>query len=253
MNKPTVSIITVTYNSAKTLRETLTSVATQKYPYIEHIIVDGLSSDDTVSIAKEFPHIKTIISEKDSGMYDALNKGIAACNGDYIGILNSDDCYTTDDVITTIVNNLVTHNVDAIIADIKFVSATDPEKTIRYCSSAFWDIGYFVKGYMPNHPSYYARREVYENHGSYRLDYNISADYELMVRHMLIGKITYKYIPECLVAMKPGGLSNGSIKKRLILNNEIIKACKDNGVYTNWFKISTKFFRKISEYINTRN
>ena len=249
--RPKVSIITVTYNSAGTIADTLQSVEDQDYPHIEHIIVDGLSSDDTMEIVSSFSHVSSAISEKDSGMYDALNKGMKAATGEYIGILNSDDYLTRKSSISTIVEGLESEGVEAVFGDVKFVSPKDVNKVLRYCKSVGWTPEKFGAGLMPNHPTYYTRRENYERFGYFKLDYKICADYELLIRHLYTGRIPYKYLKTCLVTMRPGGLSNGSLSKRITLNNEIIRACKENGIDTNWLKISGKIFKKLGEYIFT--
>lgn len=248
---PKVSIITVTYNSAETIADTLQSVKDQDYPNIEHIIVDGLSKDNTMSIVSSFPHVVLSISEKDSGMYDALNKGIRAATGTYVGILNSDDYLTKTNSISLVVKALESEGVEAVFGDVKFVSLEDENKILRYCKSVGWTPEKFGSGLMPNHPTYYTKRENYDRHGFFKLDYKICADYELLIRHLYTGRIPFKYLETCLVTMRPGGLSNGSLSKRVTLNNEIIRACKENGISTNWMKISGKVFKKLGEYVFT--
>ena len=249
---PLVSIITVTYNSGHTILDTLESVQSQDYPHIEHIIIDGLSTDDTMKKVASYAHISKAISEKDRGMYDALNKGIKAATGKYVGILNSDDTYTNTNVLTKVVQTLQEDNdIEAVIGELKFVSSHDNGKALRYCKSVDWTPEKFKKGIMPNHPTYYTLKANYDKYGYYKLDYKIAADFELMIRHLYHGKILYKYIPECLVNMLPGGLSNGSIRKRITNNKENIRACRENGISTNWLRMSSKVVGKLKEYIHT--
>lgn len=251
-DKPKVSIITVTYNSGATIADALRSVAEQSYSNIEHIVVDGLSSDNTVEVVKTFPHVAKVVSEKDSGMYDALNKGIKMCSGDYVGIINSDDFLTTSEAIATVVNELQRPGIEAVFGDVKYISNTDASKIVRYCKSEGWTPEKFGWGYMPNHPTYYTRKENYDLHGYFELDYDICADYELLIKHLYKAKLPYHYIKECLVTMRPGGISNGSIAKRIKLNKEIVRACRANGIKTNLLKLSTKVISKTSEYINPK-
>lgn len=251
-DKPKVSIITVTYNSSATIQDTLRSVAQQNYPNIEHIIVDGLSSDNTVELVQQFPHIAKCISEKDKGMYDGLNKGIKMSTGKYVGILNSDDFLSYDEAISTVVDELEKEGTEAIFADVKYISTKDENKIIRYCASKGWKPEKFAKGYMPNHPTYYTAKKNYDLHGYFELDYDICADYELLIKHLYKARLSYKYLPHCLVTMRPGGISNGSLSKRITLNKEIVKACKAHGINTNLIKLSGKLFSKSMEYINPK-
>ncbi len=249
---PKVSIITVTYNSAATIKDTLQSVAQQDYGNIEHIIVDGLSSDNTVELVREFPHVAQCISERDKGMYDGLNKGIKMCTGKYVGILNSDDFFSYDEAISTVVEALESADTEAVFADVKYISPADETKIIRYCASKGWTPEKFAKGYMPNHPTYYTAKKNYDLHGYFELDYKICADYELLIKHLYKARLRYKYLPHCLVTMRPGGISNGSLSKRLTLNKEIVQACKAHGMNTNLLKLSGKLFSKSMEYINPK-
>ena len=244
-----ISIITATYNSVATVRDTLESIANQTHPDIEHIIIDGASKDETLDIVNEFSHVSKVISEPDGGIYDALNKGIKAATGDIIGILNSDDFFPHNQIISTIVETFNKENTDSIIGDINFVSSKNLKKVVRYYSSKNWSPGKFAKGYMPAHPSFYVKKKFYDKFGLYKTDYKICADYELLIRFLYVNKISYHYINQTLVTMRAGGVSNASLKSRYILNNEIVRACKENDINTNLFKVSLKVFSKISELI----
>ncbi|NNE27835.1 MAG: glycosyltransferase [Saprospiraceae bacterium] len=250
---PKISIISCCYNSANTIRETLDSVARQDYPNIEHILVDGMSTDNSMEIIRSYEHVTACISEKDEGMYDAMNKGIQLATGQYVGILNSDDFLSSADTISTLAHTLITTKADAVIGDIKFVRPDNLNKTIRYYSAKNWHPGKFEWGYMPPHPSFYVKREMYNSLGLYKTDYKICADYELLVRYLKVHKITYHYIPECIVTMRGGGISNASLKNRYILNKEIVRACRENGLRTSLPKISLKVFRKLFEYIKLKH
>ncbi len=244
------SIIIVTYNSAFTLKDTIESVLRQDYPTVEHIIIDGNSSDDTVKIIESYPHITNWISEKDKGLYDAINKGIQRATGDIIGILNSDDFFPNEKVLSIIAEQFKDPEVDAIIGDIAFVKPDNLGRIIRHYSSANFHPKKFAAGYMPAHPSFYVRKKFYDTYGLYKLDYKIAADYELLIRFMHKKGIRFRYIPEILVYMRTGGVSNQSVMSRFVLNKEIVRACAEIGIKTNMARLSMKYFNKIFEYIS---
>lgn len=224
------------------------SIASQTYTNIEHIVVDGLSKDNTVAIAKEFPNVKVIV-EKDNGLYDAINKGIKAATGDVVGILNSDDFFPENDVIEKMIAGFKSESIDAVYSDVAFVRPENLNKIIRYYSSAKFTTNKFKYGYMPAHPSFYARKSCFENYGYYFTDYKIAADYELLMRFMHTHKIKTQYLPITMVYMRTGGVSNQNWKSRWVLNKEIIKACAANNVATNMFLLSMKYANKIGEFI----
>ena len=244
-----VSIITVTYNSAATLQDTLESVKRQDYPNIEHILVDGASKDGTVNIIRSYPHVAKYVSERDKGLYDAINKGILMSTGDVIGILNSDDFFPHDKVISNMVKVFKEQNVDAVYGDIAFVRPENLQRVVRHYSSKKFHPKKFAYGYMPAHPSFYVKREFYEQYGLYKLDYKIAADYELLMRFMHSNHLKYAYNPEVMVYMRTGGVSNKNVLSRWTLNKEIIRACKENGVNTNMFIVSLKYIFKVFEYV----
>ena len=247
-----VSLITVTFNSGMTLRDTIQSVLSQSFPDIEYILVDGLSQDRTIKIVKEyeplFQNRLKWVSEKDSGLYDAMNKGIKMASGDIIGILNSDDFYTDEDVLQTVADNFLNHSVDAIYGDIHFVHEGNLGKCVRYYSSKMFSPFWLRFGFMPAHPSFYCKKDVYDKAGLYRLDYKIGSDYEMMVRLFKKHKIVAKYIAKDFVTMRTGGASNSNVRSRLTLIKEDVKACRDNGLYTNSLLICLKYLYKIFEF-----
>jgi len=244
-----VSIVTTTYNSAATLRDTLESVKAQDYSNIEHILVDGRSSDTTVDIIASYPHVAQYVSEEDQGLYDAINKGIRMSTGDIVGILNSDDFFPDSTVISSIVKAFEENKVDAVYGDIAFVKPEDLKKIVRYYSSKKFHPKKFARGYMPAHPSFYAKRSCFEKLGYYQLDYKIAADFELLMRFFMDPNIRTHYIQKVIVYMRTGGVSNKNVLSRYILNKEIIKACKENGVDTNMLYVSLKYFNKVFEYV----
>ena len=244
-----ITIVTVTFNSAKTIRDTLESIKNQSYKNIEHIIIDGASSDNSLEIVKQYNHVAKIVSEPDKGIYDAMNKGIKLATGDIIGILNSDDFYNNIHLIQKIVDTFHQNNIDALYGDVTFVSPKNLEKVERYYSSKYFNPKKFEFGYMPAHPTFFTKKECYEKFGLYKTNYKISADYELLIRFLYVHKLKYKYLNYSMVTMRSGGVSNSSLKHIYVLNKEIVRACKENGIDTNMFKLSFKFFRKISEFI----
>jgi len=244
-----VSIVTTTYNSAATVKDTLDSVKMQDYPNIEHILVDGRSNDSTIDIIASYPHVAQYVSEEDQGLYDAINKGIRMSTGDIVGILNSDDFFPDPTVISSIVKAFEEKKVDAVYGDIAFVRPENLRKIVRYYSSKKFHPRKFAKGYMPAHPSFYAKRSCFEELGFYQLDYKIAADFELLMRFFMNKNIKTSYLNKVIVYMRTGGVSNKNFFSRYILNKEIIKACRENGVKTNMLVLSFKYLSKVFEYI----
>ena len=242
-----VSIITCTYNSAKTVADTIKSVNAQTYPNIEHFIIDGLSKDNTLGIVKQYAGERQIIKcEKDNGIYDAFNKGIKMATGDIIGVLNSDDFFTTDNIIEQVVNAFNKENIDAVYGDIHFVNPDNLNRCVRYYSSKSFRPWMMRMGFMFAHPSFYVKREYYEYLGLYKTDYKIAADFELLLRFVVKNKIKCKYLPLDFVTMRTGGASTEGIKSKNIINKECLRACKENNYYSNiilmWLRIVYKAF-----------
>ena len=229
-----VSIITVSFNSAKTIADTIESVLSQDFPEVEYIIIDGNSSDDTVKIIRQYKNrISKWISEKDHGMYDAMNKGIAMASGDVIGILNSDDVYMNKHVISDLISLLETQKAQVVFADLILVDQDDDSKVLRYYDSGHFHPDKFRWGWMPAHPTVFVRRELYQVVGPFSTKYQIAADYEILIRMLAIQKAPYAYFPKPVVRMRSGGASTAGISRNWILNKEIVRACKENGIYSN--------------------
>ena len=247
-----ISIITATFNSAKTLKDTIQSVLRQTNKDFEYLIIDGGSTDETIDIVKsyesEFSGRLKWVSEKDQGIYDAMNKGIKMASGDVVGILNSDDYFTSDDILQTVDNAFKSHEIDAIYGDIHFIRDGNPQKCVRYYSSRMFRPFWLRFGFMPAHPSFYCKREVFEKAGLYSLDYKIGADYEMMVRLFKKYRIMSQYINKDFVTMRTGGASNNNVRSRITLINEDVKACKENGVYTNSLFVMIKYLYKVFEF-----
>lgn len=241
-----VSIITVSFNSAKTIADTIDSVLSQDFPEIEYIIVDGGSTDGTVDIIRQNENrISQWISEKDQGMYDAMNKGIAMATGDVIGILNSDDVYMNTHVISDLMRVMQSQNTEVVFGDLILVDSSNQNKIIRYYDSGRFHPSKFKFGWMPAHPTVFVKRELYQKVGKFSTTYQIAADYEMLIRILAIEKASYAYYPKPVVRMRSGGASTSGISRNWILNQEIIRACKENGIYTNLFMLLLKVPAKL--------
>ena len=241
-----VSIITITYNSESTLIDTIDSVLNQTYTDIEYIIIDGKSTDSTVSIIHSYKDkISKFISEKDNGLYDALNKGISVATGDIVGVLHSDDFYTNHQVIEKIVQTFKQNQADAVYADLFYVDKTNVDKILRKWKSGNYKHGMFVNGWMPPHPTFFVRRHCYEKYGSFNLDLISAADYELMLRFVHKHQIKLAYLPEFIIKMRAGGLSNASLSNRIRANKEDRKAWLMNGLKPKFHTLYLKPLRKI--------
>lgn len=253
-----ISVITATYNSDKTLESTIISILNQTFSGYEYIIIDGGSTDNTLSIIKKYKkkfngRLK-YISEKDNGLYDAINKGINLSQGDIIGILNSDDFYTSNFILENIASVFNQNkNIDAIYGDIHFINGDNVNKCVRYYSSKIFKRSLMPLGFMPAHPSFYIRKECHTKYGLYKTDYKIAADFEFLLRIIYKHKINIKYLPIDMVTMRTGGVSTSGYKSIKTIMNEHLKACKENNVYTNRIILSFRYLYKITEFIFNRN
>lgn len=245
-----ISIITVSYNSAKTIEDTIKSVISQDYPNIEYIIIDGASTDQTQNIIKKYDnYISKWISEKDYGIYDAMNKGIALATGDIIGILNSDDFYAHANVISTIANTFQNNkNIEACYGNLKYVHPEQTHLVKRKWISGKYTEGLFLKGWMPPHPTFFIKKSCYDQYGTYLTELRNSSDYELMLRMLHKNKIRVYYINQFLVIMRLGGASNSSIKNRLIANREDRLAWKLNDLRARKDTFIRKPLSKLGQY-----
>ena len=226
-----ISIITATYNSGVTLRDTLESILSQSYSDYEVLIIDGGSKDNTKQIVDEYiskfnGRLKWYTG-KDKGLYDAMNKGIARATGDVVGILNSDDFYADPDVLAAIAEGC--GDVDAVYGDLDFVDATDTGKVVRQWRGSQHEPGAFLKGWHPAHPTFYARREFYNRLGGFDISFDVSADFELMLRFIEKGRLSNRYIPKTFVKMRMGGESTGSLSKIIQGNKNVLRAFRKNG------------------------
>lgn len=246
-----ISIVTVCFNSEISIRGTIESVLAQNYKNIEYIIVDGDSNDGTLGIIREYESsISTVISEPDKGIYDAMNKGIQSATGDVIGILNSDDFYASPNVISEVVNQFKSKpDSNMVFGDVVFVEPSNTEKIVRYYDSRKFKSWKLRFGWMPPHTASFIKRSAYVQVGTYSLEYKIAADYEFFVRMLMVYKLSCSRVDNVLVKMRTGGISTSGFKSSLLLNTEIVKACKSNGVYTNLFFVLLKTPFKILELI----
>lgn len=245
-----ISIITVTYNSAKTLEQTIHSVLLQDHPDIEYIIVDGASTDGTLEIIRKYRHkIDHFISEKDDGLYYAINKGIALATGDIIGILHADDFYIDDHVLSKVNTVFSKTGADAVYADLYYVDSNNTDKIIRKWKSGSYTDGKFLWGWMPPHPAFFVKKEVYQKYGMFNTSLRSAADYELMLRFIHKNKIKLAYLPEFIVKMRTGGQSNASMKNRAKANMEDRKAWELNGLKPYFFTLTLKPLRKVLQFL----
>ncbi len=244
-----VSIITVVHNNEYTISDAIDSVLNQTYKNIEYIVIDGASTDGTVDVIKKYASkINKLIIEPDNGIYDAMNKGLRLATGDIIGFLNSDDFYASNNVLEKVVNEFTEKKVDSVYGDLIYVDNKETTKVVRYWKSKPYREGLFKKGWHPPHPTFFVKREVYKKYGSFRLDFKIAADYELMLRFLEKYKISTAYIPEVLVKMRIGGKSNKSIKNIIKANLECYKAWKINNLKINPLNLLLKPLSKTLQY-----
>ncbi len=238
---PLITVITVVFNGAETLEQTIQSVIQQTYNNIEHIIIDGGSTDKTLAILQKYDHkIAYWLSEHDSGIYDAMNKGILLARGDYIGMLNSDDFFSDPIALDVIATNIRLANVDAVFSCLDIVDRINLDRVLRrYRVSNFSSLMLRI-GIMPPHPTFYCKKSCYENAGLYLTNYRIAADFEMLVRLLTKHHITWRFIDKTTIKMRYGGVSNSGIKSKWVVNREIIRACKENGLYTNIFLLLFK-------------
>ena len=249
-----ISLITITYNSEKTLADTIKSVLEQTYPDVEYIIVDGASKDKTVSIVKQYEPLfngrMKWISEKDKGLYDAMSKGIKMATGDVVGILNSDDFFTSKEVLEKIANAFVQDaELEAVYGDVHFVNPTNLQKCVRYYSSKIFKRKLMRLGFMPAHPSFYIRKECFDKYGLYKTDYKIAADFEFLLRVIYKARIKTQYLPIDMVTMRTGGASTSGLESHKRIMKEHLRAFRENGIYSNSLLLSLRYIYKVEEIL----
>lgn len=246
-----ISIITATYNSGGTLRSALESVLRQTYTDFEYLVIDGGSKDNTLKIIQSYqPEFKGklhCISEPDKGIYDAMNKGIRMATGELIGLLNSDDFYTSDNVLQRVADIMEDKDIDAVYGDVHYVDGNKLNRCVRYYSSRPFRRGWMRLGFMPAHPSFYCRREIYERFGAFDTTYKVAADFENLLRLIYVNRIRTRYIPMDFVTMRTGGASTSGLCSHRRIMADHLRALRTNKIYSNVFLLSLRYLYKMGE------
>ncbi len=242
-----ISIITAVHNNADVITDCVTSVLRQTRE-VEHIIIDGASTDSTLEIVKRLAPSARIFSERDYGIYDALNKGIGMATGDVIGFLHADDVYAAENVIDKVARCMAENASDSCYGDLMYVDRKDTGRTSRYWRAGAYRSGSFELGWMPPHPTFFVRKKIYEQFGTFNTNFIIAADYELMLRFLVKHGITTTYLPEVLIKMRTGGSSNGSLRNLFVKTVEDYKAWPLNGLKRKWYTIPLKKLVKLQQF-----
>ena len=245
-----ISIITVCYNSDKTLDKTIQSVLSQAYINVDYIIVDGGSKDTTIDIIKKYKSkIFKWVSEPDKGIYDALNKGVQLATGDVVGFLHSDDLLVDSKIVSTIANQFEKENIDGVYGDLQYVDKNNIGKIIRYWKSCDFNSSLLKKGWMPAHPTLFLRKKVYDKYGRFDLAYKISADYDFMLRILKDDSLKFTYLPKVITKMRLGGASNRSIRNIIKKSKEDYRAIRSNNI-GGFITLMLKNTSKIKQFFN---
>ncbi len=248
-SRPLFSIITACYNSVRTLSQALASVRGQVHTNLEHLIIDGGSTDGSLDVVKAVLPLSQIVSEPDSGIYDAMNKGILLTKGEIVGILNADDFYASPFVLEKIAKVFQDNSIDACYGDLCYVDYHDTDKIVRYWRSDDYNYRKFYRGWMPPHPTFFVRKSVYDRFGLFNLDLGSSADYELMLRFLVHHRLKTVYLPDILVKMRTGGVSNSTVANRLRANKMDRMAWSVNGLHPYPWTLTLKPLRKLGQWI----
>ncbi|MEY4509008.1 MAG: hypothetical protein RLZZ450_1130 [Pseudomonadota bacterium] len=245
-----ISVITVCFNAARTLQDTLASVARQVYPDVEHIVVDGGSSDGTAALVKQHgTHVAHFVSEPDRGIYDGMNKGLALATGDVIAFLNADDVYCHPHVLSQVADLMSDPELDACYANLVYVDSVDVTRVVRVWKSRAFEPGLFRRGWMPAHPTLFVRRRVFEEHGNFDIRFRQQADFDLAMRFFEFGRIRSRFVPEYWVRMRAGGVSNSGVRGVVRGNREAWAICKKNGLrVAPWF-VLTKVASRLGQFL----
>lgn len=245
-----VSVITVCYNSAKTLGRTLRSVSEQDYQHVEHIVIDGGSSDGCADILAAYrPRLAHLVSEPDHGIYDAMNKGLALACGEVICFLNADDYYASPEVLSQVMRKMQTEKLDALMGDVGYFRKESSQRIVRRYRSDRFTPERLAWGWMPAHPALFLKKKVIQRVGKFNPDYRIAGDFEFIIRAFYGHALRYEHIPEVLVHMQAGGASTGGWRSKVLLNREVLRACRENGLQTHMLKILSKYPAKLLEIL----
>jgi glycosyltransferase len=243
------SIITICFNSETTIRDTLDSIKHQDYTNIEYIIIDGGSTDNTLKILEEYSGIiNVLVSEKDKGLYDAINKGISNASGDIIGLLHSDDVFSSPEIVSDLVKKIQDENLDGVYGDLQYVVKNNTNKIIRYWKSCEFKPNLLSKGWMPAHPTLFLRKEVYLNHGVFNKSFKIAADYDFMLRIFKDSDLKFGYLPKTVTKMRVGGASNRSLINIIKKTKEDYRAIRSNNIGT-FTTLILKNISKIKQFL----
>ena len=248
---PLVTVITVCYNSANSLERALTSVVIQDWPNVEHIVIDGGSSDNTLAILEGYKnHLVHVVSEPDKGIYDAMNKGLDRATGEIVCFLNADDQYASCDALSQVAKKMQANQLDAVLADVAFFNAVDPTRMVRRYRSDRFTPGRLAWGWMPAHPALFFKKSVVQRVGRFKTNYRIAGDFDYIARAFYGQDLRYQHLPEVLVHMQTGGASTAGWRSKVLLNKEVLRACRENGIDTNILKILSKYPLKLLELVN---
>lgn len=245
-----VSIITVVYNREKTIASAIQSVLAQTYSNIEYIVIDGASTDQTMNVVRHFSdRIQIMISEKDSGMYDALNKGIKLATGDIVGILHADDQFSSTSIVEDIVACFQKHPAaDCLYGDVGFVKMEQPHAIVRYYSSSRFHTGLLPYGFIPAHPTFFCYKKYFDQYGGYRTDLDIAADFDLLLRFLKKHNLRSVYLPKMMVKMNLGGKSTKGLSSTFKINKELKQILKEHELPSGYLRLYARYFLKIQEY-----
>jgi glycosyltransferase involved in cell wall biosynthesis len=244
-----VSVITVCLNCENSIEQALKSVAEQLNVDIEHIVIDGASTDNTLKIISMYQRTQLVLqSEPDEGIYDAMNKGLAISTGEVICFLNADDHYVSKSTLASVVDQMREFELDVLLADVHFFKPNSRNKPIRRYRAQNFDPNYLAWGWMPAHPAMFVRKIVYDKVGLYDKSFRIAGDYDWIIRAFRTSDLRYKHLPKVVVNMQTGGVSTRGLASTLLLNKEVIRACRKNNIYTNWLMILSKYPKKLVEF-----
>jgi len=248
-----ISVITACFNSQATIGEAIATLKHQSWPKVEHVVIDGASKDETVVVAQQtLGNEDVLVSEPDQGIYDALNKGIGQASGGVVGFLHSDDLYAHNEVLAKVAACFDDPAVGAVYGDLQYVDASDADRVIRHWTSGSFSHGKLKRGWMPPHPTFFMRRELYQELGGFDLGYRIAGDYDALLRYLASEKVKVAYLPEVLVKMRMGGASNGNLKQILRKSREDIAAMRNNGINP-WVALPYKNLSKLPQFLFRRN